>query len=74
MGISSDGDRTFLMKINYVDHLEIIIDQKKITHVEEKEVEKPPDKNSTDGKPIKTIERIYSFNFCDIFEGYNKLC
>lgn len=74
VGKSPNGDRTFLMKINYVDHLEILIDQKKITHIEEIEIEKPPDKNSTDGKPTKAIERRYTYDFCNIYEGYKKLC
>jgi hypothetical protein len=28
VGKSTNGDKTFIMKINYIDHLEIIIEQK----------------------------------------------
>jgi hypothetical protein len=36
------GNKTFVMKINFIDHLEIMIDQRKITHVEDVEVMRPP--------------------------------
>lgn len=66
---SNNGDKTFLMKINYIDHLEIIVEQKKITHIEEVEVMKPP-KDKPDEKPIKQIERKYTYDLCDIYKGF----
>lgn len=68
-----NGDKTFVMKINYIDHLEIIVEQYKITHVEEVEVMKPPP-NNPDGKPVKSIERKFTFDYVDIFKAFNNIC
>jgi hypothetical protein len=62
-----------MMKINYVDHLEIVIEQKKKTYVEEVVVKKPP-KDRPDKEPVETLERRYTYDLCDIFEGFDSLC
>ncbi len=62
-----------MMKLNYVDHLEIVIEQKKITYSEEVEVMKPPP-DKPDEAPVKTLERKYSYDLCDIFKGFESLC
>lgn len=67
------NDKSFVMKINYIDQLEIIIDQTKIMHVEEIEVMKPP-KDKPNDKPVKTIERKYTFDYCNILKAYKNLC
>ena len=61
------------MKINYIDQLEIMIDQNKYQYVEEIEVMKPPP-DKPDEKPVKTIERRYTYDFCDILKAYQNLC
>jgi protein-arginine kinase len=60
------NDKSLVMKINYIDHLEMLIDQNKVMYVEEIEVMKPPP-NKPDEKPVKTIERKYTYDYCNIF-------
>jgi hypothetical protein len=72
-GLYVSNDKSLMMKINYIDHLEILIDQSKKTYVEEYEVMKPP-KDKPDEKPVRTIERKYTFDYCNIFKAYKNLC
>lgn len=71
--LSVSNDKSLVMKINYIDHLEMQIDQTKLMYVEEVEVMKPPP-NEPDAKPVKTIERKYTFDYCNIFQAYEDLC
>jgi hypothetical protein len=71
--VNGDDITSFFIKINYIDHLELTICQKKKTTVEEIEFEEK-DKLNPDAKPKRMITRTYTYKCCNPFKVFETMC